>query len=82
MLRYPTSEAGEVDGLPAGEGAFLPCTFWLADNYVLQGGATRPARCSSACVDSPTTSACWPRSTTRGASACSAIFRRRSRTCR
>jgi GH15 family glucan-1,4-alpha-glucosidase len=25
------------DGLPAGEGAFLPCTFWLADNYVLQG---------------------------------------------
>jgi GH15 family glucan-1,4-alpha-glucosidase len=27
----------KVDGLPAGEGAFLPCTFWLADNYVLQG---------------------------------------------
>jgi GH15 family glucan-1,4-alpha-glucosidase len=26
-----------VDGLPPGEGAFLPCTFWLADNYVLQG---------------------------------------------
>jgi len=26
-----------VDGLPRGEGAFLPCTFWLADNYVLQG---------------------------------------------
>ena len=27
----------DVDGLPPGEGAFLPCTFWLADNYVLQG---------------------------------------------
>jgi GH15 family glucan-1,4-alpha-glucosidase len=35
--RYRTSSDGHVDGLPAGEGAFLPCTFWLADNYVLQG---------------------------------------------
>jgi GH15 family glucan-1,4-alpha-glucosidase len=35
--RYPTSDAGEVDGLPAGEGVFLACSFWLADNYVLQG---------------------------------------------
>ncbi|MFP8939862.1 glycoside hydrolase family 15 protein [Streptomyces fenghuangensis] len=26
-----------VDGLPAGEAAFLPCSFWLADNYILQG---------------------------------------------
>ena len=37
VRRYETSQAGEVDGLPAGEGVFLPCTFWLADNYVLQG---------------------------------------------
>ncbi len=25
-----------VDGLPSGEGVFLPCSFWLADNYTLQ----------------------------------------------
>jgi GH15 family glucan-1,4-alpha-glucosidase len=37
VLRYPTDEAGSVDGFPPGEGAFLPTTFWLADNYALLG---------------------------------------------
>jgi GH15 family glucan-1,4-alpha-glucosidase len=37
LLRYPTQGTRNVDGLPPGEGAFLPCTLWLADNYALQG---------------------------------------------
>jgi GH15 family glucan-1,4-alpha-glucosidase len=35
VMRYPTTT--RVDGLPPGEGVFLPCTFWLSDNLALQG---------------------------------------------
>jgi GH15 family glucan-1,4-alpha-glucosidase len=38
VLRYDT--AATEDSLSPGEGAFLPCSFWLADAYVLIG---RPA---------------------------------------
>jgi GH15 family glucan-1,4-alpha-glucosidase len=34
VLRYDTEEP--IDGLPPGEGAFLACSFWLVDNYILQ----------------------------------------------
>ena len=35
VLRYETERAGA--GLPADEGAFLACSFWLVDSYILQG---------------------------------------------
>ena len=35
VQRYQTKQ--HIDGLPEGEGVFLACTFWLADNYELQG---------------------------------------------
>jgi GH15 family glucan-1,4-alpha-glucosidase len=34
VQRYRPRES--LDGLPGSEGVFLPCSFWLADNYVLQ----------------------------------------------
>ena len=35
VARYRTHH--DVDGLPPGEGVFLPCTFWLADNLLALG---------------------------------------------
>jgi GH15 family glucan-1,4-alpha-glucosidase len=37
VARYHTSPTGDVDGLPFGEGTFLPCSYWMAHNYKLIG---------------------------------------------
>jgi GH15 family glucan-1,4-alpha-glucosidase len=37
LLRYRTEETEAPDGLPPGEGAFLPCSFWLVCARALTG---------------------------------------------
>jgi GH15 family glucan-1,4-alpha-glucosidase len=37
LVRRYNTDGPNVDGLPPGEGAFLPCTFWLVDNLTMLG---------------------------------------------
>jgi GH15 family glucan-1,4-alpha-glucosidase len=55
VMRYTQGNGETPDGLPPGEGAFLACSFWLVDNYVLAGRRAEAealyARLAAVCND-------------------------------
>jgi GH15 family glucan-1,4-alpha-glucosidase len=80
VLRYDT--AATQDGLPPGEGAFLPSSFWLADAYVMTGRTADAQRLFERLTGCVTTLGCSPKNTMSALSASWATFRKRSPTSR
>ena len=80
VFRYASDTATAIDGLPAGEAAFLPCTFWLADNLAPARADLEARGIFERVIGVATTSGCCRRSTTSSAKRLVGNFPRRSRT--
>jgi GH15 family glucan-1,4-alpha-glucosidase len=78
VARYQT--VPDVDGLPPGEGAFLPCTFWLADNLPCRVATPRLGGSSNTSLPSATTWDFSRRSTSPSRGGCWGTSPRRSPT--
>ena len=74
VQRYNTRTAD--DGLPAGEGAFLACSFWMVTDLWLIGRRADATAMFERLLRCGTMSGCWRRSMTRWESAWWGIFHR------
>jgi GH15 family glucan-1,4-alpha-glucosidase len=79
VLRYDTQETD--DGLPPGEGVFLPSSFWLADAYALMGRHSAARQLLEKLLGLQTMLGCSQRNTTQARNAWSATFPRLSLIC-
>jgi len=75
VLRHDPREVSE-EQQPI-EGAFLACSLWLADAYVLSGDLDKAQALFDASPGLRMMSDCWPRSTTPWRAARPEISRRR-----
>ena len=82
VLRYRATDAHAVDGLVGHEGAFLACSFWMADCLHLIGRHDDANALFERLVGLATTSGSCPRSTTPWPSARWGTSPRPSPTCR
>jgi GH15 family glucan-1,4-alpha-glucosidase len=91
VLRYRNEEGLNADGLTGEEGTFVICSFWLVSALAKAGEVDRAEQlfdqlasyANDLGLSSPptrTTSAFWPRRSTRRTANCSETSRRRSAT--
>ena len=72
VLRYEIDKASTAC-LPV-KAHFWSCSFWLVDNYVLQGRYDEAESCSNSCCRAAMTWDCWPKSLIHQLAGCWGTF--------